>query len=279
MWLNPPRKERCVKGKSYWMESQQKNCTKNPEERSNIMNTGTSYGSGLTVFEGLRVAGETLYIPDITDAGGKTTNRHIRIPVYMNERRSDRPNRFSLTGWGKLADVCANLLAVGTEFNCKCRPNSYQGRVFDRNGQPLLYPDGSPITTEKVSFSIVMDFKIIADSRKTIEAEIAAGKRPMNWDDGGAGQEAWRQARKVMAAQQYVPGSTTFGHARVLVPTQGVATPAAGSNLSAEQLIQNPQVQAILAAAGINTTPGANPNAGNVANPGGPSGVATGGVF
>lgn len=241
------------------------------------MNTGTSYGSALTTFEGLRVAGQTLYIPDVTDAGGKTTNRHIRIPVYMNERRSDRPNRFSITAWGKLADVCANLLAVGTEFNCKCRPNSYQGRVFDRNGQPLLYPDGSPITTEKVSFSIALDFKIIADSRKTIEAEIAAGKRPLGWDDGGAGQEAWRQARKIIAQQQYVPGAATFGHARVMVPG-GVAQPMAGG-VSAEQLINSPQVQAILAAAGVHLTPGANPppiqgGVGTVVHPA-QSGVAT----
>lgn len=193
------------------------------------MNTGTSYGSGLTCFEGLRVAGMLTYVPSHTDAGGKTINQHCRIPVYMNERRSDRPNRFSLTAWGKLADITAMLLAPGAEFNCKCRPNSYQGRVFDANGQALLLPTGAPILTEKISFSIVMDFKMIADSRKTIEAEILTGARPMGWDDGGAGQEAWRAKRKIQSAQQYIVGSTAYGHARVIQPAVAPAALAVGA--------------------------------------------------
>jgi hypothetical protein len=223
----------------------------------NIMFTGTSYGSGLTSFEGLRVAGQTTYIPAHTTAEGKQVSQHLRVPVYLNQRRSNRADQYDITMWGKLADVCANLLAPGTEFNARCRPNSYQGRVFDENGNPYLKADGSPITTRKTSFSTVMDFKIIADSRNQITKELNEGKRQPNWDDGGAGQEAFRQQRKLKAAMQYVPGSVEFGHARVIqpagatiVPQTTNVTPTAGVDAAA--LIANPQVQALLGALNIN---------------------------
>jgi hypothetical protein len=243
----------------------------------NIMFTGTSYGSGLTSFEGLRVAGQTTYIPAHTTAEGKQVSQHLRVPVYLNQRRSNRADQYDITMWGKLADVCANLLAPGCEFNARCRPNSYQGRVFDENGNPYLKGDGTPITTRKTSFSVVMDFKIIADSRNQIQKELNEGKRQPNWDDGGAGQEAFRQQRKIKAAQQYVPGSAEFGHARVIQPAGATLVPqtamAPAGNVDAAALIANPQVQALLSAMNI-TPPAATPAGNATAAPAGGGTVA-----
>jgi hypothetical protein len=206
-----------------------------------------------------------LYIPAKTDAGGKTISQHLRIPVYMNRRDGRDAERYDVTAWGKLADICANLLAPGTEFDCTCRINSYQGRVFDNN-QQVMRSDGTPLLVNKVSFSIFTDFQIGADSRKQIEKELALGIRPANWDDDGPGAEAFRQSRKQRAAMQYVPGQPTFGHARVLLPEGAQVVGGAPTGNQAVDPAQvaafmaTPQGQAMLAAL--------NANAGQVTNPG-----------
>ena len=214
------------------------------------MNTGKSYGTGLVVFTGLRNAGNTVYVPAIPanqEAGIKGCRQQLRVTAFLNEKNSIKPNRFRLTAWGKLADTCAMMLAPGQEFDCKARPSSYMARVFDKEGNQVLLPDGSPAMTEKVSFSIVMDFQFGPDSQTQITKELGLGKRLPNWCDGGEGEKAWKLERTIKAATPYTPGMAEYGHARVETKGNRVV-PVDTSVMTPDQLIKDPRVLAMLQA-------------------------------
>jgi hypothetical protein len=222
----------------------------NPRKENITMYTGRSYGCEMAILRGLRVAGATQYTPGRTDAGGKTISQRLKIPCFLNRRDGRDAERYDITAWGKLADICANLLAPGTEFDCVCRINSYQARNFDNNVQ-IMRADGTPYLVWKISFSIFTDFQIGVDSRKQVEKELALGIRPANWDDDGAGAEAYRQTRKMRSAMQYVPGSPTYGHAKVMLPAGVVAQPVNAGFVDPAQVaafMATPQGQAMIAA-------------------------------
>jgi len=182
-------------------------------------------GIGSTQFIGVRVAGQVTYIPAHTKAG-KNINQRCTIPVYLNSNKGTnrdgtqgRSDRFRLVAWGKLADICARSLPKGKALDCICAPHSYEGRIYDAQGNMRVDQTGQPITVERVGFTIE---KIVfgEESQKEIDLEIAEGRRPVNWNiTSHPDSQMWAnilQTRRQTAPQA---NSNTFGFARVIVPT------------------------------------------------------------
>jgi len=170
---------------------------------------------------GARVAGQTTYIPTHTKNGKEMRARCI-IPVYVNlNNKGEGPgksNRFSLVAFGKLADSAAKSLPKGKALDCICTPSSYQGRVYDPNGNMVLDATGQPLMIEKTSFIIQRPI-YGEESQKEIDLEIQTGKRPVNWSNTQhPDHQAWLTILQARQAAQYT-GGTTFGFSRVVIPS------------------------------------------------------------
>jgi len=191
---------------------------------------GTSIGVACGSLIGCRVAGPGQYIPAHIK-NGQEISACLRVTAFIN-RQDGRTDRYSLTLWGKLADAGAKSLSPGKEFHVPIStPQSYEGRVFDENQQPLLKADGTPRLVWKTNF-IVNRIIFGSDSEKHIAQEIALGKRPSDW--ATTGRETWRAVLIQRQAQVYM-GGETFGYAKVIIPQgaqvkygQPAGTPAPG---------------------------------------------------
>lgn len=172
----------------------------------------SSMGMATVSLVGVRVARQPIYIPGYVK-NGQTIQPSLKVRGLINDRNNKRI-ALDLTLWGKLADSGAKSLSIGKEFHCTARPESYRGKVFDENRKPLLGKDGTPITVEKVGF-VVKDLRYGADSPKQITAEIAAGIRPANWNDGAEGSAAFRSLLDQRKAATYDGKSDTFMFAKV----------------------------------------------------------------
>jgi hypothetical protein len=165
---------------------------------------------------GLRVSVPPQYTPGY-EKNGQTISPCLRVRAYLNDK-NDKSTIYDLRLWGKLADVGAKSLSIGKEFHCTARVDSYQGRVWkDKGNELVLNSDGSPCLTLKHSF-VVEKIRFGAESEKFITEEIANGKRPANWNDGGEGAKAWRatlKARMAMTTFYEKDGKTYYGHAIV----------------------------------------------------------------
>jgi hypothetical protein len=181
-------------------------------------------GKGTAHFTGLRVGKNGVtYIPGY-NKNGQTINACARISAFVNGK-NERSDVFTFTAWGKLADIMAKSLSPGKEFHCDARPESYDGRVFDGNRNVMLKEDGTPLMTRKVSFRITGGVIFGAESNKQISDEIAAGKRPANWNvENHADQALWRQILAGRTALTY-QGGDTYGYATVH-KTSGTSLPA-----------------------------------------------------
>jgi hypothetical protein len=191
----------------------------------------SSKSLAVTMFSGLRVAGELQYIPGYMRPGdGKEIQARCIIPVYENTARADGAgnsisHQFRLTAWGALADICAKSLPKGKEFSAVCSPRQYKGRVFYSNMQPVNDVSGQPLMTNKVSFNID-EISFGADSRDFLTLEIAEKRRGAQWDVPGTQDHAnWLARVADIKALKYVAGNTTFGYAKVLAPSNTVAAP------------------------------------------------------
>lgn len=186
-------------------------------------------GVGSSQFMGARVAGRdgtpsVTYIPAHTK-NGKPINQRCIIPVYINSNKGTdrdgtpgRSDRFRLVAWGKLADICARSLPKGKALDCVCTPHSYEGRIYDAQGNMRVDNTGQPITVERVGFTIE---KIVfgEESIKEIAQEIATGKRPQNWNiPNHSDYQTWISILQTRQNTQYT-GGATFGFARVIVPS------------------------------------------------------------
>ena len=181
---------------------------------------GTSLGKATVHFTGLRVGKNGVtYIPGY-NKNGQTINACCRISAFVNSKNgkdNTRSDVFTLTAWGKLADIMAKSLSSGKEFHCDARPESYDGRVFDGNRNVVMI-DGQPLMTRRVSFKITGGVIFGAESEKQIADEIAKGKRPQNWNiEGHADQTLWRQILTSRTALAY-DGGKVYGHATVHNP-------------------------------------------------------------
>jgi len=182
---------------------------------------GTSIGMGTSMLVGLRVSVPPTYIPAY-EKNGQTINACLKVRAFIN-RKTDRSDIYDLRLWGKLADIGARSLSVGKEFHAEVRPESYNGRVWGDKGAKLcLNSDGTPVTTLKTAF-VVKDIVFGAESNKHIAEEIAAGKRPATYNDGGQGSQAWSAILKTRAAYVYDGASPTFGYAKVFKAGTAVA--------------------------------------------------------
>ena len=180
---------------------------------------GGSLGMQRTTLVGLRVAATPTYIPGY-EKNGQTIQQLLKVPVILNDksRKEVRKTYFTISIWGKLADSAAKSLSIGKEFHCDVRIDSYDAKVWNKNRELVLNPDGTPVTTKKHSF-VCETFRYGEDSQKFITEDIARGKRPQNWNDGSEeGRKAWLaviETRKNDNKMRVKDGKTVFGHAEV----------------------------------------------------------------
>ena len=176
---------------------------------------------------GVRVAGKDnelglTYLPAHT-VNGKLFNQRVTFTVYVNSTsgmKADgtpgRSDQFQFVAYGALADSICRYLSNGKALDAIVKPNSYLGRSFN-NGVMRLEADGTPVIVRKVGFQIVDSPIYGEDSQKTIDLEVASGRRPINWNIAAHPDNAtWIQMLKDRSNVQYVQGSTVFGYARVL---------------------------------------------------------------
>lgn len=190
-------------------------------------NEGGNTGANLVQMMGCRIAGSPNYIPAYVKTGGdpnKPIQAQCKFSVYMNVR--NRKMKFEITAWGKMADIIARSGATGKEITIFAEMNSYKGRVWlpTPDGQPrqhVTLADGQPLLIDKIGFTI-RNMHWGPDSAKTIQEEIMAGRRPQGWNDPTSpGKQQWLQMCADRNRQQYVPGNTMFGYARVTMPQNG----------------------------------------------------------
>lgn len=183
---------------------------------------------------GARVAGKDgepcmTFVP-AHNKNGQPINQRITIPVYVNKKKKrngseGRVNKYRVVAWGGLADTAAKCLSNGKEFHGPFELNSYDGRLYDANGNMRLNPDGSEIIIPRISLTL-LDIIYGNDSLKRIDQEIAEGKRPVNWNNPTHPDAAlWKQILANRQAVQYTPGMAMYGYARVVVATGPGITP------------------------------------------------------
>lgn len=192
--------------------------------------SGRAKGWITSACAGARVAGKDgelglTYIPAHT-INGKPYSQRVTFTVYINSNKGigrdgtpGRSDRFQLVAYGALADSICRSMSNGKAIDAVLKPHSYEGRSFDSNRTMRLEADGTPVMVEKVGFQIVESPTYGEDSQKTIDQEIATGRRPLNWNIANHPDSAtWIQMLKDRANVQYVAGSQVFGYARVIIP-------------------------------------------------------------
>lgn len=182
---------------------------------------GTSQGSALTHFVGLRVSLPCIYHkPELV--GGQTTQARLRIKAFMNDSRG-KSYPFDLTAFGKYADVCAKSLSIGKEFHCHATPKPYEANVWCDKVQ-VMKADGTPLKITRTGY-VIEKITFGAESEKFIATQIAAAHRPANWNDGGQGSKDWSGMLKALHASAYDGVTPTYGYAKVYQPNAAVAAP------------------------------------------------------
>ena len=173
------------------------------------------------------------YIPAYIRADGKPIRSLCKVTAFVNHKGSDKASLFTLSAWGKLADIFARGMSPGKEFYADVRIESYYANVYNKAGQKVLNPDGTDLQVLKHSY-IVEDFLFGDDSKKYIDHEILNGKRPENWNDGAEGSAAWKAVLDRRNATQYQDGKATFGYAKVIKRTVTAAPQTTAGNLPNE---------------------------------------------
>jgi hypothetical protein len=237
--------------------------------------SGRSIGLAVAMFAGVRVTGQLTYIPAHINAQGKRINAKCTIPVAKNSHKgtrqdgtSGRTDYFSVTCWGKLADIMARSCPPGKALDLVCEPRSYMGKLFNQDGSLRLDAAGQPIEIPKMSFNVVMSPVFGEESAKQIEREIGEGLRPRNWNvQGHPDFQLWTNMLQQRQAYSWDGQSKNFLWARVVVP-QGVqldftqntnaqhpanAAPAAGTTVPSVAPMQTMVQHA------VNTAPAAVP--------------------
>jgi hypothetical protein len=186
---------------------------------------GRAISLSAAFFAGARVAGQLTYIPQHLKNGKKISARCV-IPVYCNSHRGHdqktgaegKSDAFKFVAWGKLADVCCRSLPPGKAIDVDTKPGSYLGKLFNQNGTLRTDNAGMPIEIPKVAFTI-KDIVFGEESAKIVAEEIAAGRRPMNWDKANHPDfQMWIQILTQRQAMVWDGRSPEFMYARVVVP-------------------------------------------------------------
>lgn len=183
---------------------------------------GTSNGFAKHQFTGARVGvtekNPLIYTPAHRKPDGKEISARLVIPVLINEYGQTDPDGYRLIAWGGRADLFAKNLPKGKEMHFFATSRSYWANVFNNAGQQIMQPDGvTPLQVRQLSFTI-RDFVWGADSFASLQAEIAAGIRPADWNvPGSPGNTAWKQILAQRAATFYM-GGEIYGYAKVVGP-------------------------------------------------------------
>lgn len=225
---------------------------------------GSARSMQTSSFSGLRVA-SCNYFPAHSKNGVNISQR-CTINAFMNiaSRANNGEGQSTvvpLTAWGKLADVCAKSMSPGKEFHCNAKLKGYEARVF-HNQQPVVMPDGTTLTVNKLGFSIT-ELTFGEESAKHIANEIQSGIRPADWNmAGSAGYGAWREKLKLRNTLAFDPALPVFGYAKVILPQGpgiGAYTPQAAPVAAAPMFVPQPGAveAAVTAAAGNPTVVGA----------------------
>lgn len=216
-----------------------------------------------------------IYYPEHLLNGKKVTARW-EGNIYINgmnftdpttgESREGKSEVIRVVAWnganakpgGGLADLCAKAIAVGKEFSCELDVNTFKKRLFiedkpqtDHLGREIMINGtsftmrGLPIWGNDADAVIQQE---IANYRATGQATFAA--RPPFWNVvGHPDVEIWNVIKKARKATQYVPGSTTYGHARVVIPVGAQLINATGQPVNPMAVTGiDPNVMALLQA-------------------------------
>jgi hypothetical protein len=187
------------------------------------------------------------YVPGYTNTSGKAVQAKCTVTAFVNDDRGNATT-YDFVMWGKLADAAAKSLSPGKEFHCLVAPESYLGRVWDKTGNLVTNPDGTELKVRKTNYKIT---KMIfgADAQKFVDYEIQNRLRPVNWNDGGAGTEAWKTLLKAKHAYVYDGVSPEFGYAKVISPSKsmnvGSPTPS-GTEINTDNPALAAQIASIL---------------------------------
>ena len=201
-----------------------------------------------SMFAGLRVAGETIYVPESVRNDGKEVGQRCIIPVYQNTGRDDAQgksiaNVYKLTAWNGLADVMAKSCPKGKEFHAICSPRSYPGRVWYGDRTPVMDKDGTFLMTTKIGFNIE-ELSLGSDSYDFLTKEIERGARGVQWQVPGTQDHAnWLARVASVKALKYQPGvgpdgkllMERFGYARIEI----YGTDTTGPVVDATKNVQN----------------------------------------
>ena len=229
----------------------------------------------MSMFSGLRVA-STFFTPEYS-VNGKNVSAKLTVNAFQNiaSKANDGKGKneaLSFTIWGKLAHTCAKSMSPGKEFNCQAHVNVYKGKTYfpgvnNQAGIQVMCPDGTPLMSKKVSFT-VSRLTFDGESKKHINNELQAGVRPALWDKEGTPDNLqWIEILKARQAIQFNPQSPTYGYANVRMPqganigpvvqtTAGVAATFTGVNPAAAiPAPTQPATAPIVAAGGFVTAP------------------------
>jgi len=221
---------------------------------------GSNRGIALTTLVGCRVAtsvkpGTTVlqrkvrFIPGGVNSEGKDVDDCCKVDCFVNDKRGS--SIYTVVAWGKLATVFAHGMAPGKEFNCICYPKSYEGKVWDEDGNVIKRKDGTDLLVRKHEYKIIQ-FTWGSDSNNLIAAEIASGARLANWNDGGEGAAKFLADRKAALNTPYDGNSETYGYARVQKAAGRMPKGSAAPATNTAPQVTTEQVQAVLAAMNMN---------------------------
>jgi len=182
----------------------------------------------------------------VDDQGQKHEGRRVYMRLVAWNSKNSAPGK-------GLADVMAKHASVGKALSCSVSAESFDKRIFV-NGQPLVGPDGQPITYQATVFRITGDLTFGDDSSKLVAAEIARyngtmtfDSRPAQWNiPGTPDNEAWKQIIAARSATVFDGTKPTYGYARVIIPQN--------AQLTNPNMTQN-QGQAMTTGLGGNTVP------------------------
>jgi len=182
---------------------------------------GTSTGHASASLVGARITRECTYVPGYMK-GDKPINPKIYIPVAINDRRGE-VSFFNLTAWGdKITQLFAHYLRKGKEMHfLNLRHSTFRWQMTNKEGQPLLNADGTPLMFDRPSY-VVVEFIWGSDSNGIMEAdhqlalqEIQAGIRGPNWRTMGHPDNVNWKAREAARVAQPYQGGPTYGYAIV----------------------------------------------------------------
>jgi len=185
---------------------------------------GSATGFAITVIVNARVLGAPKYIPAHLD-NGKFVDSRCDVNVRVNNSRGTdvngepgRKDDFTLTGWGEKAERLARHCSTGRAISPSCQPQSYSGRLFNKDGTLRLDAVGQVIMIKKYSF-VVDQFPFGEESADFIRRQIETEDRPEHWnDETHPDYKAWRDHLKTRLSLMWDGKSEMFEYANVRMP-------------------------------------------------------------